>query len=54
MICLSSLDDVILAGSEICKTVRAHQNIEIFAVSILCNPHVQLNLAGMYVQLEYT
>ena len=36
-------DEVILAGSEICKTDGDHQNIKIVAVPILCNTYVQLN-----------
>ena len=35
--------DVIMAGSEICKIDRDHQNIKIVAVLILCNGYVQFN-----------
>ena len=47
---VTSLDDIILAGSKIRKRDRDHQNINIVAVPILCNAYVQINYAGMYVQ----
>ena len=40
---LPSLDDAIMAASEIRKMDGDHQNIKIVAVPILCNAYVQLN-----------
>ena len=50
VIWIPSLDDVILAGSEIPKMDGDHQNNKIVAIPIHCNAYVQLKLAGMYVR----
>ena len=48
------LPNITLAGSEILKMDRDHENIKIVAVPILYNNFVQFKkYAGMYVQQEY-